>query len=218
MNVYSSETEQVDQIKRWIKAYALPVIVGVIVASALTFGWRYWQEKQEQKAIEASSYYEQMQIDLMQKNDNGVNRQARYLLEQYADTPYASFAAFALAQQAVQRGDFKAAIQQLNWVIDEGKDAAFQQIAQIRLARVLISIQEAEKALEVLQKIRDESFMGGIEETRGDAYLSLNKTEAARAAYQKSLKTMPPSSPMYAFIQMKLNQLAQPTILKEATK
>lgn len=215
MDPYTTEAEQIAQLKRWIKAYALPVIIGIVLASVVVFGWRYWKAEQERAALEASSYYEQMQADLIEKNAKGVIVQANYLQENYADSSYAAMAALILARNAVEENQWGEAEWQLNWVIKHTSDPALKQLAWWRLARLQLQQKQPQAALKTLAKTNKNYFAAGIESTRGDAYVALGDLKKARAAYRKAMSQLPADAPMLAFVTMKYNDILPPVTPKK---
>ena len=43
MDIYASEEEQVQAIKKWGKENGPGIIAGLILGLGALFGWRYWQ-------------------------------------------------------------------------------------------------------------------------------------------------------------------------------
>src|SRR5579871_4833416 len=99
MNVYMNEQEQIQIIKDWWKKYGLSVIIGVILALAISWGWRYWQQHQQQTAEQASALFEQMLV--LSTNHQPFAAAADQLIKNYPRTPYAALANLTLADQAV---------------------------------------------------------------------------------------------------------------------
>ena len=116
MTEYLTEQEQIQQLKGWVKQYGMTILLGILIALAITSGWRYWQSYHIKILQHASAVYDEMIVMRAQNNTNGTMTQARKLLRNYTKTPYADMAAFILAREAVITKQYAEAIQQLNWV------------------------------------------------------------------------------------------------------
>ncbi|MBX9705440.1 MAG: tetratricopeptide repeat protein, partial [Gammaproteobacteria bacterium] len=126
--------------------------------------------------------------------------------QQFPSTPYASYAAFILADQAVSANDYAQAATQLQWVVDHAKANNISQLARVRLARVLLAQQQPQKALDTLDTTID-VFPGLAATVRGDAYTALGNTVQARTAYQEAVNSLPQQSALWNLVNMKLNDL-----------
>lgn len=208
MTEYLTEQEQVQQLKNWLKQYGLTIIVGIVIALLITSAWHYWQNYRYRVLTHASSVYDEMLTDRAQGNISGYIAQANKLIRNYTSTPYAQMAALMLARDAVLKKNYPEAIKQLNWVIDKSNDKSIREIARLRIARILIAEKKPKDALDTLKKVDDEAFNGLIDETRGDAYLAMNDTTAARKAYEVALQELPNAEVSRPILQMKIDNLA----------
>lgn len=185
MDIYTTEEQQVDAIKRWWNANGLAVIVGVILGLAAVFGWRYWQHWQQVQSEHASELYSTFLRE--QVNANASAEKAQTLLKDYPKTAYAKLAALSLAKSAVQQGKWEEAAKQLRWVLDHADHDLWRYTATTRLARVLQADGKAEEALQLLeQKQPPKAYQSLYAEIKGDIYLDLGKTHEARLAYQQA--------------------------------
>jgi len=205
---YLTEQEQVQQLKNWIKQYGLTILAGIVIALIITSGWHYWQSYRNKILSHASIIYDEMLTLRAQNNTDGASVQAKKLLSHYPKTPYAQMAALMLAREAVLRKNYAEAANQLNWVLDHSKDYSLREIARIRLARILITEKKPEAALDLLKKLDDKSFIGLVDEVRGDAYIAQNDMNAARNAYQLALAEIPSAEINRPVLQMKYDNLA----------
>ena len=208
MTEYLTEQEQIQQLKNWIKQYGMTVLAGILIALVITSGWRYWQNYQNKILTTASVIYDEMLALRAQNNADGASVQAKKLINRYASTPYASMAALILAREAIVKKNYPEAINQLNWVLDHSKEASLREIARIRMARILIAENKANESLTLLKKLEDNSFIGLVDEVRGDAYAAQNDKNAARQAYQLALNEIPNAEIARPVLQMKYDNLA----------
>ena len=57
---YGNEDEQVRALKQWWDRNGASTLMGVGLALALVFGWEWWQQRQQNRAAEASALYQQV--------------------------------------------------------------------------------------------------------------------------------------------------------------
>lgn len=211
MTEYLTEQEQVQQLKNWIKQYGLTVLTGIVLALFISSGWRYWQSYRNKVLSHASVIYDEMLTLRAQNNIEGASASAKKLISHYPKTPYAPMAALMLARQAVFNKNNAEATTQLNWVLDHSKDSALREITRIRLARLFIAEKNSKAALNLLEKVDDKSFIGLVNEVRGDALLSEKNVNAARDAYHLALSQIPNAEINRPILQMKYDNLAVET-------
>lgn len=215
MDVYDSEQEQIEAIKKWWKENGVAILLGLVLGLGGVFGWRWWVGYQDQRAMNASGLYEAALAALAQGGAEQTRELADQLAGDYADTPYAVLAAFAAAKVAVDGGDLDAAEGRLRWALDHAESESYRHMARLRLARVLISADRAEDALALLQGAEAGSFAPRYDELRGDALARLGRRDEARAAYAAALAALPAPAENRDLLQMKLNDLAAPVTGKE---
>ena len=188
MEQYRTEEEQVEALKRWWDENGRSIIVAIIVALGLGFGWQGWQKYQHDELETASNSYQSMLQMLSTQNDAGAATLAADIKQNYSRSTYAQFAALHLARIAVNTGDLATAESELRWVLgraDQGSDS--MQLAQLRLARVLASQGEAEQALAILDSADPGAYAAAYQVARGDILLLQERNEEAREAYSSAL-------------------------------
>ena len=205
---YLTEQEQIQQLKTWLKQYGPTVILGIFLAFMMTTGWRYWQNYQTKILVHASNVYDEMLVLRAQNNTSEALVQAQKLLTHYPKTPYADMAALLLARSAVLKKEYPEAKTQLTWVIDHGHHAMLRDMARIRMARILITEQKPDEALDLLKKVDTKSYRGLADEVCGDAYLAKQDSVAARKAYQLALQELPNAEVTRPILEMKYANLA----------
>ena len=204
IRIYESEQEQIDAIKNWWKQNGRFTLAMIVLAIVLSFGWRYWQGHRLEKSTNASVLYERLLISFANHDSNSFKQVANQLEKNYADTPYADLAALFSAKKAIDEGNLDLGQQQLQQAMKNGHLNYIRQVARIRLARLLLEKNQAQQALELVEKVDDKTYLGAIHLLKGDAYTALNQPEKAQQAYQEALTEVPASEPMHAIIQMKL--------------
>jgi predicted negative regulator of RcsB-dependent stress response len=204
------EYEQGEAVRKWIRENGVAVVVGVVLALALIFGWRQWQAHKTNNEVQAAS-----QFAILQNAVQGGDKQAMAaalgnLQKNYANTPYAAFGSAAVAQYDVGKNDLKPAAQNLQWAIAHSEQPGLKSLFTLRLARVLIAQGQAQQALKALDGIPAGNYAAIAAELRGDAQLKLGKPDAARTAYQQAIAKLDPDAPQRNAVQVKLDNLTQP--------
>jgi predicted negative regulator of RcsB-dependent stress response len=208
VNVYSTESEQVEQLKRWWQQYGKSTLAVIIVTFLASWGWHAWQKQHERLLQTASVVYERLLTSIIRDDQVAAHQQADRLFEHYAHTPYAQLAALILARKAAHDGDLEEAKKKLNWVVKHGENSALKELARVREARILSALNKPKEALALLNKVDDKAYLPLVQDVKGDIYMQMGNKEAARVAYQEALKLLPTYEIMQPLILMKLDNLA----------
>ncbi len=190
MEIYDTEEEQVEALKRWWKANGTSTIAGVVTALLLIGGWNFWQSYQLDKANQASSLYQQLVISESEEKQASVEKISQRLSEQYASTPYADYAALMLAKHNVEQDEVDGAKTILQQLIQTAGDE-IKHVARIRLIRLLLASADYEKGLQLIAQVDAATatgFSASYDELKGDLYVALDRLGEARTAYQSALR------------------------------
>ncbi len=212
MEVYSTEEEQIAAIKKWWKDNWLSLFGGVLIGVGILAGGKYWLDTKNFHSESASVEYEAMIQSLTRDQVEEASNRAAVLLGQYADTPYAGLAAFAMAKIKADKDDLVTAKSHLRWAIDNVKQKEIKLEAQIRLARILLAEQKFDEALQQVSTINESPYKAVVEELKGDIYVAKGDAASARTAYslalaELDLPTSGASPRMRNFLQIKLDDL-----------
>ncbi len=212
MEVYNSEEEQIEALKRWWKANGTSVITGIIAGLAIIGGWNFWQSNQEQKAFQSSAMYQQLVKAAKDDNTEVVEKVSEQLVSKFPSTTYAELALLLKAKAKVQQDDLSAAKDILNQV-RATSDSEIKHVATIRLLRLMLATGEYEQGLQLIaemEKQASESFSASYEELKGDLYVALDRLGVARTAYQNALRSGQPSP----LLQIKLENISAPELFE----
>lgn len=230
MSIHLSEEEQLEVLKRWWKDYGKTVITAALVAVVGYFGYTTWQDQQRQKAENASETYEQLiklvnveQGKTLSDADRAtINHLAEELKDGDSESMYAHSAAFFLAKLAVTDNKLDVAAAELKWVLSAKPDTATEQLARLRLARVLTAQAAYADALAQLSPEPAAAFTAEYAEARGDILKLQGDLDAARTAYEKALAvTDPQQQERFMLLQMKVDDLKAPeasAVVEESAK
>lgn len=191
METYGTEEEQVEALKRWWQENGRSIVAAAVLAIGGALGWQYWQQHQETQRLEASEAFQGF-IESMGGPDGSTadvsQMQARgeQLKIDYPDSGYANFTALHLARLAAQSGDLAGAEQQLRWVLAHKADIDTQQVAQLRLARVLAAAGDTDAALAILQASEGGAYAASWAIALGDVQLLRGERQQATLTYEKA--------------------------------
>lgn len=206
MDVYTTEDQQVEAIKKWWKKNGTSLVAGVLIGLSAVIGWRMWIDQKNTDAEVASAKYDSMMNAQGQGLGDIVLEQANGIIGQHPETAYAALAAILSAKISLEKGDTQAARNHYNWVITQSKSDNLKPLARLRLARVLLDAGEHQQALDLLGSDAD-SYTSLTEETRGDIYLAMNQADKAKSAYQAALDAPDADSGVKRILQMKIEDL-----------
>ncbi len=215
MEPYQSEDEQLEALKRWWKENGQSTVIGVVAAIVIVFGWRGWQDHQQDQSEAASQLYTSLlEADRLATENDKQRATASHLAEQlkteYPDSGYAVMAAMHSARYAVMNEQWSEAEQQLQWVLDEAEADDLKMIASYRLAKIRYQQGELESALELTNGLTGKGLAPAALELQGDIYQAMNRKEQALAAYREAQSKLdmmdkPVSNPL---LEMKIVDLS----------
>lgn len=209
MEVYESEQEQIDALKKWWKENGKAVIIGAILGFGSLIGWQQWQANVKAQGESASLEYDVLLADLENSKIQDVKDRGAHILSNFQDTPYAALSAMSLAKVYVEEGDFASAKTYLQVVIDQDGQPQLKQIAQLRLARLLLADGDAAQALTKLKAVKAGGFGAVVNELEGDIHVALGNRDQARVAYQQALDAIETGVDA-SLLKMKLDDVGGP--------
>ncbi len=208
MEIYQSEEEQVEAIKRWWDKNGKQTLLLIAIGLMTVVGVQQWMANQKSKIEYASSLYQEM-VTTYDNDWSKAQEIGRTIVADFSDTHYAILTSLMLAKGAVEHDDLPAAEAHLKWVLSKHADEAHTQLATVRLARVMMAQDRLDEALSTLSGIKAGSFSALANELEGDIYLRKGDQSKARDAYNKALggyESLPERKNM---VQMKIDDLAE---------
>ncbi|CCQ11494.1 Mlr7403 protein [Pseudoalteromonas luteoviolacea B = ATCC 29581] len=202
MEIYSTEEQQAEAIKRFFRENGVSLALGIVLGLGGLYGWKAYNAYKIESAEATSNAF-----TAVIESDDALAKSESFIAE-YSGSNYAVLAAFVAAKEAVEQKQLDKAAEKLSWAAENVKNAELKATALLRLARVQLAQGSADKALETLSKTMPESFKAQIAEIKGDVLLSKGDSNGARDAYQSAIDNGgAENNPM---LQIKLDDLAQP--------
>ena len=139
------------------------------------------------------------------------------LVMEHGSSPYATLAALAMAKIKIEAGELNDAQAQLRWVLDNSKSGIFRDTARLRLARVLIAMEDLDAAEALLQEpASGDAFDPLYTEVKGDVNVARGDIGAAHSAYQQALAETADGSPGRHMLELKYQGTQGAAVAPEA--
>ena len=183
--------EQGEVVKKWLRENGSAIVMGLVIAFGGLFGYKQWQNWQDNTRQRASSEYEVLDQLLTEGQLDAAMANFQSLQDDYPDSPYTSMAALKMARARVETDQPDLAIGLLEFVMNNGHPQALSVVARERLARVLLDQGRGDEALQTLAGAQVISgFEARYAETRGDILHSLGRNDEAAVAWLEALAAL----------------------------
>ncbi len=183
MDIYSTEEQQLETLKRWWQEYGKSIILGAVIGLGGLFGWRYYQSHQVETRAAGAEAFAQISEQLATEGQAAFE-QASAFVEQNQGNNYGELAALLLAAEAVKVNDLALARQQLELALAGTEDPALSDTIRLRLARVLLAQNEPTEAQSYLDNVTADAFGALRSEVQGDLFMAQGQRDAAGDAYR----------------------------------
>jgi predicted negative regulator of RcsB-dependent stress response len=183
MEVYSTEEQQEEAIKKAIKDNWLVVVIGAAIGLGGVYGWRYYDAMVIAEQAAASDAYDAI-VEKANDDNHDLIGMAKQYIEKSDNKSYTVMLALTAAKKAIDKKNLAEGESQLSWALNNAQDDSFKAVIAVRLARVQAELQKHDEALATLANPLPASFTAQVEELRGDIYLKQGNTDKARSAYQ----------------------------------
>lgn len=179
MDIYSTEEQQEEAIKKFLSKYGNALIGGFVAGLVGIYGYNWYQDKTlaDQEAMS-------QKFAKIEQDNTLVKAEAESFIKENGDSGFAVLAAFKLAKSFVEEKQFDKAAEQLKWVAANSKDQAVVDLATLRLARVQVALGQSDDAYQALQASKTEAFTAQFAELRGDIDYQAGRIDQAREQYQ----------------------------------
>lgn len=201
--------EQSERVQKWLRQNGLSIVAGVVIGLVIIFGVQQWRKHQANHQAEAAQLYDEIQAATAVGMNTGVDSLAAELQKDFADTPYALFAAADQAQQLVQAHQLDKALIPLAWAEQHATDPALKALTQLRIARVQLARNDTAQAMAALDRMPPKSYEVLSQELRGDVLVKMGRPDDARKAYEAAKAALGSNAQQGGGdLQMKIDDLA----------
>ena len=187
MSTYQTEEEQVEAIKKWWKENGKSVIGGAVLGLAIVGGGKGWIEYNRIQAEGNSAAYESFLVSARGQDMQAAVTKGDALIADAGSSAYAAFTALELAKLQYEAGNKEQARERLQWVTDNIEDAAIKQVAQLRLAKLLLDMDALDDASALAGSVTSGEFAGEFSVVAGDVAYARGDLSGAKAAYERAM-------------------------------
>ena len=203
------EQEQLAELKHFWKTYGNViswVLIVILGGFAAWNGWQYWQRNQ---AAKASALFDEVEKSVLSQDVQRVERSMADMKDKFPGTRYAHQAALLSARVLLEKGKSEQARTWLAWSAEKAPDAAWRDLARLRLAAVQWETQSADEALKTLQSELGTDSAALAADLKGDLLMSKGQTKEAASSYRTAWKALGEGHEYRRVVQAKLGALGE---------
>lgn len=205
MEVYSTENEQVDAIKQFVKNYGLTIVLAAVIGFGGVFGWKYWQSHQTNRLQESAGAFATVSEALAKPTPENIALAEKFVTD--TNDIYGALASLELAQIAIDANDLVSGERHLTNAVAKVKNDAFADMLNLRLARVQLALDKTDAALVSLEQVKGKAWNGMKNYIRGDVLAKKGDNAGATTAYRSAL-TDENAGAIRSLVELKLNNLS----------
>ena len=200
--------EQGERVKNWLRENGSAIVMGLVLAFGLMFGFKQFQSWETGKRQQASAEYQVMLVLLESDSLDAAVPNYEVLKTDFPKSAYTSMASLMMAKSRLQAGQLDLAASALTHAMENAQPEPLKVIATARLARIRLSQGDADMAQALLAGVKSEKgFESQFAELRGDIHLAKGETDLAIQSYQESLDQMEDGVGNRAYLTIKLETL-----------
>ena len=200
IQISDTEEEQVDKIKKWWNSNGKQIIAGAVIGLSGVFGWNYYNDYQDNQALNARTLYLNYASD--SNNVGAYNK----LIKEHPSSSYADQATLLMAKYLFDAGSFSLALDVIKPLISN-QNNIISSTAVLRVASIYLQLGQHNEALSTLNIESGEGFSGLIYNLTGDVYLDLGNSDEAKKYYLLAIENITENSNLTQLIQIKLDDL-----------
>ena len=206
---YLTDDEQWEAIKRGLLENGLWIVAGVVLGASLLFGWRYYQGRENEIALQAASQFHAMTAAVEMNDRTKAHQLADGIIKNFPKSPYADQAQLAIARLSLDDGQPAGAVAALTEVMNNSKDTELRHIARLRLARILTDQGKPDEAIKLLGEGAQGAFAALYHEVRGDAFYAKKDLKSAASEYKAALAAGDMSNGNAGLLELKIADLGE---------
>lgn len=201
------EQEQLDELKHFWNQYGnliTWVLIIVFGAIAAFNGYQYWQRSQ---AAQAGALFDEVDRAAASGDMVRVERAFADIKDKFGGTAFAQQAGLLTARILNEKGNKDAARAALQWVAEKGSEPAYQSVARLRLAAMMVDAKKYDDALAQLAADFPPAYTALAADRRGDVFNLQGKKAEAKAEYTKAWQGLEERADYRRLVEVKLTAL-----------
>jgi len=203
--------EQGERVKGWLRENGSAIVMGLVLAFGLMFGFKQWQAWETSKRQQASAEYQVLIGFIEANNMDAAVPNYEVLKSEFPNSAYTAMSSLMMAKVRLQAGQEDLAASALMHAIENAKPEPVRVIARERLARLRLSQGDTTAASELLDGAASETgFESQFAEIRGDIHLAKGETELAIQSYESALEALEEGVGNRELLKIKLETLGAP--------
>jgi len=200
--------EQDERVKSWLRENGSAIVMGLVLAFGLMFGFKQWQAWDISKRQQASAEYQTLSSLLTEDNLDAAVPNYEVLKDQFGSSAYTSMAALMMAKARLDSGQVDLAASALIFAMENAQPEPVKIIARTRLARLRLSQGDADAAMKLLDDVKSEAgFESQFAEIRGDIYVAKGQMDQAISSYTTAINLLEEGVGNRTLLDMKLEAL-----------
>ena len=188
-NVYENNMKFLPLLKFLEKNKKIIILVLVIIVSAIIFfiaSNQIEKKKNEEASVIYGSFLDEISSE--EPDTNLLNNILKNLQENYVNSGYTQIALLNMASLDAKNNNFDEALKNFKSLVEITNgfngNKIFNKIARVSAARILLSEEKYDEALNMIENFSSTSTNGYIHELTGDILYKQNKTDLALIQYE----------------------------------
>ncbi len=201
------EQEQIEQLRHFWNTWGTLITAVLVLAFGALAAWNGYQYWQNRQATHAAALFDALDTAASAGDVQKMEQAFTDLRASYASTVQAAQAGLLLAKAQVDKGQLDAAKGTLDWVANHAGDEAYQALAHLRLAAVLMEQKALDEALKQVSGNFPAPFAALVADRKGDILMLMDKRQEAAAAYADAYKAFDTERQYRRLVEIKLQAL-----------
>lgn len=200
-----------ERVKAFIRVYGskiLYILLAVVVAIGGFFYYRHYEARQ---SALAAALYDEMLGATAQHRYGLAEAAGIHLEKDFKKTPYAGLGALLLARIDYMQNKEPAAITDLKFAVNHGRQMVVRMVARLRLAQLLLAEGHPHKAWVWVNISHPMGFQGLVAGMQGEILAQEGQSARARTAFTLALKHINKTSTWAALWRLERAQLPAAT-------
>lgn len=202
------EQDDFDAFKIWWLSWGRWLALSLVLVSSIYLSWAAKEAYLDAQERKASVLFLSVDAATNKASFDEVQKIVTQLKIEYPKSGYATRASFLLADMATKTQQKPDVIKEnLQWVVDNSKEAFAIAAANLRLAHVLLDAKEYDLALTKLSGIVPLTFAALYADTKGDILYAKGDKKAAQQAFDVALLSLDEKNSLRNLVEMKRDAL-----------